>query len=101
MERRLKLQGLLETLLGSRNVYFQPPPNVELKYPCIKYSKDSIKTDFANDRPYQLYTKYKITIIDEDPDSKIVKRIAELPMCTFSTQYTVNNLNHNVFNLSY
>jgi len=33
MGTRLELQNLLENILGSRNVYFQPPENLKLNYP--------------------------------------------------------------------
>ena len=30
MSRRIELQGILEGILGSRNVYFEPPSNVRM-----------------------------------------------------------------------
>lgn len=101
MEKRVSLQNLLETLLASRNVYFQPPANVQLKYPCIVYKREGIETIFADNKPYDTIVKYKVTAMDYDPDSEIVRRLSLLPMCRFDTHYTVNNLNHDVFILYY
>jgi hypothetical protein len=99
---RLKLQALLEGILGSRNVYFQPPENVNLQYPCIIYSRGVIhRTNFANDKPYQQKIRYTLNIIDANPDSEIPGRIAELPMCVFERHYTSDNLNHDIYNLYY
>ena len=39
MDRRLQLHEELCSVLGSRNVYFQPPETIKLTYPCIIYSK--------------------------------------------------------------
>ena len=38
MANRLDLQALLEDLLGSRNVYYQPPESVKMNYPAIVYA---------------------------------------------------------------
>ena len=37
---RLELQDLLETVLGSQYVYFQPPATLRMRYPCIVYARD-------------------------------------------------------------
>lgn len=101
MEKRLQLQTLLEELIGSKNVYFQPPESLKMGYPCIKYSRSSLGTQFANDQPYKRQTRYQLTIIDRNPDSEIPDKVASLPMCTFERHYTVDNLNHDIYNIYY
>lgn len=99
MASRLELQSLLEGLLGSRNVYFQPPESVKLKYPAIVYSRDSIVNDHADDGVYKQSLEYSITVIDADPDSELPMKISRLPMCRHDRHYRADNLNHNVFTL--
>lgn len=101
MAQRLRqdLQNLLLTL--APNVYFQPPPNLKLKYPCIVYQRDYAETDFADNNPYQITKRYQLTIIDEDPDSVIPDKVALLPMCTFQRFFVADNLNHDIYNLFY
>lgn len=99
MAPRLELQALLESLLGSRNVYFQPPTNTSMKYPCIVYSRDDIRVDHADDRPYTKRTRYQVTVIDANPDSDIPGKISDLPLCTFDRFYTSDKLNHDTFQL--
>ena len=99
MGSRLKLQTLLETLLGSRNVYFQPPPSVSMNYPAIVYSTNDIVNNHADNSVYSQTIAYDVTIIDKNPDSEYVKKISKLPMCVFERHYTANNLNHDVFTL--
>ena len=101
MPRRLKLQTLLEELLGSRNVYFQPPESVKMKYPAIVYGLEDIENAFANDRVYLSKRKYLITVIDEDPDSEIVGKVSQLPACRFNRHFESDNLNHDVFILEF
>lgn len=99
MAQRLDLQELFVDLLGSDNVYFQPPPTVKMRYPCIIYKRDDINTDFANNEPYKHKKRYKITVIDANPDSNIHEKVAELPLCSYDRFYTADNLNHDVYNL--
>ena len=97
MGQRLKLHQLLETF--SDNVYFQPPTNIELKYPCIIYKRNDADTKFADDKPYNYTKRYTVTVIDRDPDSEIPDKVAAMPMTLFNRFYTADNLNHDVFNV--
>lgn len=99
MASRLQLQTLLEEILGSDEVYFQPPASVFMTYPAIVYSLSDIANRHADNKVYTQRNEYQVTVIDEDPDSEIVKKIAMLPMCTFDRPYKSNNLNHSVFTL--
>lgn len=96
---RTELQQMLKDVLGSDHVYFQPPPNVALAYPCIVYSRDLSQTVFADNSPYSYAQRYQVILIDKNPDSEIHAKIAALPMCLFTRFYTADNLNHDVFNL--
>lgn len=101
MRSREKLQALLEELLGTRNVYFQPPSSLTMNYPAIVYKRNSEEVLFANDSIYHNNYGYQITIIDPDPDSAILLKISKLPMCVFNRHYTAENLNHDVYNIYY
>lgn len=104
MGQRLQLQSLFETLLGDMpedklNVYFQPPNNLAIEYPCIVYNLDSAETEFADNNPYRFTKQYEVTVIDRDPDSEIPDKVAMLPMCRLTRRFSTDNLNHNVFTL--
>jgi hypothetical protein len=99
MAPRLQLQSLLEEVLGSDKVYFQPPTNTKLTYPCIIYMRDLSQTTFADNSPYFNMLRYQITVIDGNPDSAIPEKVAALPLCLFVRFYVADNLNHDVFNL--
>ena len=97
MAQRLQLHQLLETF--TENVYFQPPTNVQLKYPCIIYKRDFANTEFADDKPYNFKIRYMVTIIDPNPDSEIPSKVASMPLSLFNRFYTADNLNHDVYNV--
>lgn len=99
MDRRLDLQVVLETQLGSGYVYFQPPANVQMNYPAIVYQRDSTDSRFADNYPYLRTKRYQVTVIDRNPDSVIPDKIAQLPLCDHVRFFIVNNLNHDVYYL--
>lgn len=96
MASRLELQNKLEELLGSRNVYYQPPESLKMEYPAIRYSKKDIDSEYADNIKYSNYNQYEIIVIDKRPDSDVIQKILELPLSSFDRHYVVNNLNHDV-----
>lgn len=102
MASRLELHEELCTLLGTRNVYFQPPASVKMKYPCIRYSSDGNDVGHAANRVYRKINRYEGVIIDSNPDSSIPDMILEhFQMCSLGSGYTADNLNHFPFTLYY
>lgn len=99
MASRLKLQTKLEEILGSRNVYYQPPASVKMKYPAIVYRRKDIDTRFANNVVYMQSSSYEVVLIDKNPDSEFVDKILRLPYCSYDRHYTSDNLNHDVFTI--
>ena len=101
MDRRLELQTKLENILGSRNVYFQPPSNTKIEYPCIVYERDDIDQRFADNRTYINTVCYSLTLISRSQENNLVSKILELPYCSYDRFYTTDSLNHDVFTLYY
>jgi len=99
MGTRLELKTLLETLLGSNKVYFQPPPGYMMSYPCIVYQRSNIRSKSADNAPYNLTKEYTVTVIDADPDSAIPDKVSKLPRAIFDRHFVSDNLNHDVFNI--
>lgn len=97
MGRRLDLHAILVGLTPT--AYFQPPSGFKMSYPCIVYSRDNADTKFAGNVPYSYIQRYQVTLIDPNPDSLILEKIARLPQCIYNRHYKVDNLNHDVFTL--
>lgn len=92
---RLDLRDKLRDLVGSKNVYFQPPEGTRLSYPCIIYHLSGRKSKYANDDRYKNEIAYDIQIIDEDPDSLLPERLENaFTYASFSRFFVVDNLNH-------
>lgn len=99
MESRLKLQALFEEILGSRNVYFNPPASTIMRYDAIRYSRKNIVNTYANGSVYKQDDCYEVIAIYEDPDSDLPRKLSKLPKCSFDRHYVADNLNHDVFTL--
>ena len=96
---RLDLQKLLEFTLGSRNVYFQPPENIKMNYPCIRYTLSTMPVRHANNMPYKLNERYEMTYIDEDPDNEMYTKLAKLPQCAMTRKYVYDGLHCYVYSI--
>jgi len=94
---RVELQNIFEDILGSRNVYFQPPENLRLQYPCIIYNLMDMDVQRADNGVYKLNHRYSVTVIDEDPDSEIKEKVITLPYARYDRWYAADDLNHWVF----
>src|SRR5688572_2868431 len=94
---RIELQETLQLLAA--NVYFQPPTNLQMNYPCIRYERSDIDTDHADNKPFNHRKRYTVTVIDKNPDSEIPDNVAKLPTASFDRHYVAENLNHDVFTL--
>lgn len=107
MSRRLELHEILCGILScpssgsSCRAYFQPPESVTMKYPAIVYALNDIDAAYADDGVYFIEHQYSVTVIDSDPDSELIDKVAALPKSNFNRHYTSNNLNHDVFELFY
>ena len=99
MDRRLLFHEVLCDVLGSRNVYFQPPSSIKMNYPAIVYSRDVIGNKYANNRVYLSQMRYSVTVIDKDPDSPIVGKVASLPTSKHNRHYEKDKLNHDVYTI--
>ena len=99
MASRLDLHEAFCTILGTRNVYFQPPASVKMQYPAIRYSLRNYDGIFANNSPYVRTPSYEVILIDKNPESEFVDKILQLPYCSFDRPYAKDNLNHWVFTI--
>lgn len=102
MASRLQLHEEFCNLLGNRNVYFNPPESVKMKYPCIRYQLAALDQKYADNMTYIYNKKYEVTVIDTDPDSPIYDEIiTHFPMCKLDRIYIAENLYHFVITLYY
>lgn len=105
MERQ-GLSDIFKEILGTKEqtssrVYFQPPEKEKMVYPAILYEFNRVRPIHADNLLYRYRNAFKVTVIDEDPDSVIWEKILKLPYCALDSKFEVDNLNHWVFTLFY
>ena len=99
---RLELHEELCTILGNRNVYYDPPETVKMSYPGIVYNLSGLDTRAANNNTYNSIRQYTLTLIETNPDSnKFDEIIRHFMMCRLDRVYKSDNLIHYVYTLYY
>lgn len=101
MATREELQVTLESLLGSRNVYYNPPQNLEMKYDAIRYSLSNIQSKYANNKKYSKMKCYDLIVISKRPDPAVVDKILDMPYSSLNRPYVAENLHHYPITLYY
>lgn len=99
MADRLELHSVLQELLGSSNVYYQPPESIKMQYDAIRYSKKTIDSKYANNRKYSMIDCYEIIVISRLPDNPVIKKLLSLPYCSYDRHYVADNLHHDVLTI--
>ena len=99
-DNRMKLQTLLEEVLGSKQVYFQPPETIKMSYPAIVFSLEGIRNKKANDSNYLYNYKFNVNFITKSLiDDKTLNTLFALDYCTFDRSYKSDGLYHYVFTI--
>lgn len=99
--KRIQFHEILVNLFGNNNVYYRPPENLKMQYPCIRYKKENVVSTHADNISYRKTDRYQITVIDKKPDNEVIEKILDLPMSSFETHYESDNLNHDVIVVYY
>ena len=98
--RRTALQADLESIPGIKKVYFQPPSNVTIQYPCIIYSFDDMRNVTAANKDYLERDKYTVALLTKDPfPNEMLSLIKNIPYSSFDRQYSSDNIHHFVYTI--
>lgn len=103
--KRQEFQAILEGVLTAEgldpNVYFQPPENLKMKYPCIVYHRQYLTKIHADNRQYLLDRQYRVVYIDRRPNSDVLDAILALPYSRYMSHTNIDGLNHDAFEIYY
>lgn len=98
---RLDFHNLLESVLGSKNLYFQPPLNMKMQYPCIRYTYSKDETAQADNNNYIRHREYQVVYISRSLDLDMVDKLLELPMSSVARTWTADGLHHIALDIYY
>ena len=99
-EKRKELQDILEYILGSKQVYFQPPETIKMSYPAIVFSIEGIINKKANNGNYTFNYKFNINVIAKTLiNDDVLNKLFALEYCSFDRSYKSDGLYHYVFTI--
>ena len=102
MGRRQNLHDELASLLGSDHVYYQPPQNFQMKYPCIIYSLSPGDTLHADNSLYRYVDRYTVTHISRKPDDNLAKNLLSVfEKSRYVRRFVSDNLYHDIYEIYY
>lgn len=93
----------LAELVDTGKVYFQPPANVHLEYPCFIVHRAGAYHPKADDINYFYRPSYKVMYVNRDePDPDTIARVLEhFPRSQYTGHSVVDNLHHDYFTIFY
>ena len=102
LDKRLELDAKFREILGSTNVYFQPPETLKMQYPCIVYFKTSVPARYANDLIYSYKQCYTVTYVDKNPDAELpFDLLKAFQYSKIDSFYKSEGLNHTKLTIFY
>jgi hypothetical protein len=96
---RKKIDDILRGIVD--NVYYQPPTNIHMKYPCIVYKRNLVRIGFADNIPFNRFKGYIVTFIHKSPDDETNNKLLELQGIRFDRSYSSDNLIHDVYEVNF
>ena len=104
MLTRIELQEKLKDILGSDQVYYEPPETVKMHYPAIVYSLSRMHNRGANNHTvYQRYDSYTVMYItksvEQTRNGSVPEQLLALDGAVFDRTYVMDNLHHYVFTI--
>ena len=101
---RLFLHGLLQSAFPNTSIYYRPPGNILLEYPCIIYEKKAHEPAFANSYPYAIGVRYQVTLLSKLPgnsNTQVIFGLANQGVIVIdSDSYESDDVVHDVFTIS-
>lgn len=104
LDRRLELDARLRRILGSNNLYFEPPASVTMHYPCVRYARERIYTNYADNKAYLGRQRYNVILIYYDVDSDLIDKVLyneEGLVFSHERHYVADGLHHDVFTTTF
>lgn len=102
MDTWSKLREELIRVTGIKNVYYQPPSNVKMIFPCIRFKLDQTNIKYASNNTHTIRMRYQITYVSNSVNDSIIELlITNLAYCSFDRIYVSDNLYHYVFTIFY
>lgn len=91
-----KAYSVLKEIVGD-NIYFNPPSNLKIQYPCCVCSINDILNKNADDEVYNQNVRYDCTLITKNVNDPLLKELSKINTFRYSRHYVVDGLHHYAF----
>lgn len=99
MDRWPALRAKLVEILGSENVYYNPPSNKRINYDAIRVTLDDIEQSYADNIVYARNRRYQLTYMGYLLKDEVINKLLDLPHASFDRSYKDDNLDHYVIHI--
>ena len=104
-QNRLFLHSLLQSAFPDVTIYYRPPGNILLEYPCIVYEKKAAEPSFSNMTTYVIGTRYQLSFLSKLPGYSNTQLMyvalhGQGLVVTSNDSYESDDIVHDVFNVS-
>lgn len=99
MDRWPALRAKLIEILGSENVYYNPPSNKRMNYDAIRVTLDDIEQSYADNIVYARNRRYQLTYIGYLLKDEVINKLLDLPYASFDRSYKADNLDHYIIHI--
>lgn len=103
-DKRLALYEELRTMFPEGylyNIYYQPPHNIKMNFPCIEYSFDGVNKTYANDATYLKSYKFTGMVISKNIDDPLFDAFIDHSRFKIVNKTIVDGLHHLYFEINY
>lgn len=93
----------LRTLIGDGyDIKYQPKSATKLTYPCILYELSKVDVRHAEDKPYLMTKRYRITHIYKSIDNELIEEFLNaFDYVSYDNRQIVDGLYHDYYTIYY
>lgn len=96
-KNRIELHHQLEQSFGVK-AYYQPPESMKLTYPCVVYSFETFNTRNANNMPFVINERYKVSYLHKNVDDSRCKAVLrDFDKITHTQHYVTNGVYNDIY----
>lgn len=101
--KRIEFHNILKTIMGGNNahVYYRPPENSKIEYPCIIYNRANIEQQYASNISYFRKRCYRVTLCDKAADSQYIDALLDIPTCRYLNHTEAEGISNDTFEIYY
>ena len=99
MDQRLLFHSKLSSVLPGVALFFSKPPDTELVYPCVIYTRSRAKALHANGKKYSVRPMFTCVLMTNLPDDHLFNILENMSLSTHDRSYLSDDINHDVFTI--